>query len=167
MRKVKFCLSTTDKLLSKVIRFFQGTSVSHSFVEFESRHYDTTLAYEAKGLSSYVINREHVDGHTVYEFETEVSDELYFEIMKYIFHECGVPYAWKELFGFAAVRIAGAFCIKIKNPWPQPGKVCSSSCGEVLVRFFGVTPDVDYDDMDLNWLLDKLKSHPSFRQTKG
>lgn len=167
MRKLKICLSTTDKILSKLIRAVQGISVSHSFVEFTSEYYDTTLVYEAKGLSSYVINREHVDGRVLYEFQTEVPDELYYEIMKYIFNDSGVPYAWKELFGYLVVKAARVCGMKIKNPWPQAGKICSESCGEILVRFFGVSPDVDYDDMDLIWLMDKLINHPDFKMIKG
>ena len=83
--------------------------------------------------------------------------------MKYVYQDIGMPYAWKELFGFAVVKIARSVGIKMKNPWPQKGKVCSSSCGEVLVRFFGVSPDVSFDDMDLNWLAEKLLSHPQFK----
>jgi hypothetical protein len=41
------------------------------------------------------------------------------------------------------------------------------ACGDMLVLFFGVKADVRYSDMDLIWLLEKLKNHPLFTMTKG
>lgn len=167
MRKIKICLSTTDKLLSKIIRFIQGLPVSHSFIEYESVYYQSTMVYEAKGLNTYIVNLNHVDGRTVYEFEATVSAEQHFNIMKFIHEDAGVPYAWKQLFGFIYIKLCKKIGLKVRNPWPQKGKVCSESCAEILVRFFGVTPDVGYDDMDLVWLINKLHSLPQFKMIKG
>lgn len=167
MRKIKICLSTTDLLLSKLIRFFQGSEFSHSFVEWNNAWYDSELIYEAKGLSSYIINKKYLSGNTIYEFEADVTDEKYYEIMKYIHGDVGVEYAWKEMIGYAVKRIFSIVGIKIKNPFPQKGRVCSESCGDIAVRFFGVSPDIGYDDMDLNWLFEKLKDHPDFKMIKG
>jgi hypothetical protein len=165
VKKIKIGLSTTEKLLSKMIRVVQGTDFSHSWIGFYVL--DNDVIYESKGLNSYIINKKHVGGETIEEYEVEVSDELHTEIMQFILGDIGVAYAWKQLFGFLVVKCARMIGIKMKNPWPQSGKVCAESCGEILVRFFGVTPDVDYDDMDLVWLKEKLIQYPQFKKIKG
>lgn len=149
MKKIRIGLSTTEKLLSKIIKFIQGTKFSHSYVQFEAVEFETILIYESKGLNSNIINKKHFDGIIVEEYELELSDEMHAEMVKFILEEVGTSYAWKQLFGFLVVKLARVFGLKIRNPWPQPGKICSESCGEILVRFFRVTPDVGYDDMDL------------------
>lgn len=167
MKKIKFGLSTTQLLLSKTIRLIQGTPFSHSFIEFDTAKYETTLIYEAKGFNSYIINKVNFHGEIVEEFEVEVSDELFALVVKFILGDIGVEYAWAELFGLVFVRMARSVGFKVRNPWPRKGKICSEACGEILVKFFGVLPDVAQDDMDLVWLSSKLKSHPQFKMIKG
>lgn len=167
MKKIRFGFSTTELPLSKLIRLFQGINFSHCFIEYESEKYNTTLVYEAKGLNSNIINKENLQGRVVELYEAEVSEELYDQIMTYILNEVGTAYAWKQLFGFIIVKLASLFGKKINNPWKHSGKICSENCGEVLVRFFGITPDVNYDDMDLVWLKEKLIQYPSiFKKVK-
>lgn len=166
MRKIKFNLSTTNKPLSSIIRGVQKTDFSHCSVEYSVMYFGTTMVYEAKGLSSYVINKAHFDGEIVHSYEAEVSDENYYRIMQYIHTDAGVPYAWKSLFGFLLMTLAKVFGLTIRNPWPEEGKICSESVGDILVLFFGVIPDVHHDDMDLVWVKEKLDGHPSIKKVE-
>jgi hypothetical protein len=169
MKKITFGLSTTSYLLSDIIRFVQGLSISHSYVEYHEERYDEQMIYEAKGLNTYIMNKNHFDKNMkiVYEFETFVSDELFQNIMKHIHENAGIKYGWKEMVGHLVKKIASLFFIKINNPFPQKATICSEACGDLLVLFFGVKADVRYSDMDLIWLLEKLKNHPLFTMTKG
>lgn len=169
MKKVKVCFSTTPLLLSDLIRDFQDSNVSHCYFEFDDERYGETLVYEAKGLNTHLLNKKNIDPNTqvIYEFEADISDEKFSQIMKHIYRNIGMPYAWKTLLGHAIKKIAAWFCIKLKNPWPEPGQICSESVAELMILFFGLKTDVPYDDMDLNWLLEKMKETPRFKMIKG
>lgn len=169
MKKLKFCFSTTDYLLSKGIRASQGTDFSHSFVEWEDERYKTTLLYEAKGLDTHIINRDHLDAHAriICEFEVETTDLHFEDIMNYIYQQIGRPYGWKEILGYAIKRVLQFVGIKIRNPFPTDALICSEAMGNILVIFFSIKADVHTGDMDLNWLYGKLKNDSRFIMTKG
>lgn len=169
MKKFKICFSTTELIMSKAIREVQDLDVSHAYCEWYDERYDETLVYEARGLDTHIINREKFDEHTqvIYEFETEVNEDTFILLMKYIYNDIGTPYGWKELFGFLVKHWASLIGIKMKNPFPSNGKVCSEAIGNILCIFFGVQTDVSYDDMDLIWTLQKCKKHSQFKMIKG
>jgi hypothetical protein len=169
MKKITIGLSTTPYLLSNIIRLLQGISISHSYLEFEDERYNKTMIYEAKGLNTNIINKNNFDKKTsiVYEFETLVSDELFDKIINHIYERAGTKYGWKEILGHGVKKVLSFIGININNPFPSKATICSESCGDILVLFFDVKADVRYSDMDLVWLLSKLKSHPLFLMTKG
>lgn len=166
MRTLKFNLTTTSKPLSMLIRAFQRLDFSHCALEFDSPYLEATLIYEAKGLSSYVINKNHFDGKIVHSYEVDVTPDEFYEVMKYVYGEAGTPYAWKTLIGFIYVMLCRGVGLKVRNPWPHHGKVCSESLGVIMVRYFAVTPDISYDDMDLVWIKEKLDSHPRIKKVE-
>lgn len=169
MKRIIFGLSTTGYALSNAIRALQGLSISHSYIQYDDDRYCQTMIYEAKGLNTYIMNRNHFDKNikVVYEFEAVISEELFNKIMKHIHINAGTKYGWKELVGHAVKKIVSYVGIKINNPFPQKATICAESCGDILVLFFGVKADVRYSDMDLNWLLDKLKNNDNFKMIKG
>lgn len=169
MKKLKFCFSTTQLVMSKAIRKAQDLDISHAYMEWHDERYDETLVYEARGLDTHLINREQFDKHieVMYEFEVEVEEEFFVHIMKYVYNDIGTAYGWGELLGFLVKKLASMIGMKIKNPYPSKNKVCSEAIGDIMCIFLGIDADVDSDDMDLIWALKKCKEHPQFKMIKG
>lgn len=118
-------------IFSWLIRLYQRTAFSHTYITFKSSSLDRTLVYEAvAGGIRFVgtqVWQEHAE--TVREFELSVSDDQYTEILQFCVDNAGKDYAFLQSLG---VLIANLFKLK-KNPFRE-GTNCSEMLSRLLER---------------------------------
>lgn len=170
MKSFIFGFSTTNYPLSWIIRFLQGTECSHCYNRYETTS-GSLLVYEAAGLNTHLVNYKQFVKHSkvVYEYEIMVSEEKYSEIKSFIENDIGVAYDWLGLIGYLATYFVKFFSfgkIKIKNPLQSEDKVCSDAAGYIYCELLGGNKDIDYDDMDIVYLLNKITSDSRFKRIK-
>jgi hypothetical protein len=154
--------------MSWLIRKVQGIDCSHCYAQFTSSAGEE-LVYEAEGMQTHLVNKKQfIKGNIVVrEYEIEVNPKTYDDIKVFIERDIGVPYGWLELVGLFLVFIVRAFIGKtIKNPLPSKDKICSEAVGYIYVNHLNGNKDVEYDDMDIVWLLNKISSDSRFKRIK-
>jgi hypothetical protein len=171
VKKIVVGFSTTNLPLSKLIRFFQGTNFSHSYLQYEST-LGNPIMYQASGMNTHLVNKRNVEKHAkiVEEYEIEVNEDKFNEIKAYIENDIGIPYGWGEVFGLALgiiLRKLSFGLIKVKNVFPSDEQsICSEAVGYIYINFLGGKKDLQYDDMDLIWLINKIKNDNRFKRIK-
>jgi len=168
MKKITFGFSTTNQLLSWLIRKIQGIHCSHCYMSFISSAGEE-LVYEAEGMQTHLVNKKNFikSSTVVEEYTIEVDPKTYDDIKIFIERDIGVPYGWLELVGLFIVFIVRAFIGKtIKNPLPSKDKICSEAVGYIYVNYLNGNKDAEYDDMDIVWLLNKISSDSRFKRIK-
>ena len=170
MKKFIFGFSTTGLPLSWVIRTLQGIPVSHCFNSYETSS-GVQLVYEASGLNTHLVNKKNFAKHSriIEEYEIEISEEKFHQIKTFIEEDIGVSYDWLGLIGYLITYIVKWITFgkkKIKNPFPSPDKVCSDAAAYIYCEFLGGNRDLDYDDIDIVYLLNKLRADSRFKKVK-
>lgn len=141
MRKVILGFSKPKKVFpvfSWAIRLAEWTPYSHVFVRINSEHLGTTLIYQASGTQVNFMGLKHFEdaAHIIKEFEFEISDENYKELLCWAVREAGAPYGIKAVLGILLVK-----CFNLKrNPFSDKDKTwfCSELAGKILRDFIGV-----------------------------
>jgi hypothetical protein len=140
MKKIIFGLSkrSSFNIFSSMIRLFESTDYSHVYVRFEVPTTYQTVVCQASGLEvnfenlSIFLSKEKV----CYEWEMEISDELFSQVLDFSIQQLGKPYSMKviigdffhKLFGWKLFRSAGT------NEF-----VCSEFVGYIL-QIVGILP---------------------------
>lgn len=149
MRTIKIGFSTRKKaLLARLIRKLEGTPFSHSYIKFNPRSVDVPMVYQASSLflhfeAAVNFNDRNV---VVFEKEIEVTEEQYYDILKYCMINAAKPYSIKQLFSILSQRIGQVFGIRIKN-WAKNGE-SAQICSELVYRILekvGYSLDKDPD----------------------
>lgn len=146
-------------LLSTLIMKVEKTDYSHAYIRIHSEKYDRDLIYQASGLAVNFMNIEMFNNHNnvIHEFEIEVSDETYLDIMRFAIDNVGIPYGSKELIGFGLIKLAALFNKKISNPFSNGTK--TSVCSELVARILNDFVKLDTgnpDDVDPAVLYEKI-----------
>ncbi len=140
MKNIRVCFTVRKSklnVLSFLIRWFEGTTFSHSNIIFTNktgRH----LVYEASGfpgnvkfdnLKNFLFKNEIISA-----FELKLSDEQAQKFLDILLDNLGRPYSTMGLIGMALVRI---FSLK-KNPFSdgRDAFVCTELVAFVLAEFF-------------------------------
>ena len=125
-------------IFSWLIRFFEGTDYSHTYVKTYSQTADTWLVYQASGSMVNFMGEKHFinAAHIAREFEFEISENSFKEYLKWAILNAGVPYGLKTVLG---ILIARVFNLK-KNPFGDGESTlfCAELCRIVLNDFIGV-----------------------------
>jgi hypothetical protein len=116
-------------VFSWLIRLYEGTTFSHTYLRFHSESLDRHLVYEAVGGGVRFIGQpawskyaEEVDSFTI-----SVSDEARLKLLQYCVDSAGMEYGFIQNLGLVVARL-----FKLKyNPTPG-GKNCSEIIAEVL-----------------------------------
>lgn len=170
MKTIIFGFSTTKWPLSWLIRKLQGIDCSHCYVSFETSS-GVELVYEAEGMNTHLVNKKNFAKHSmiVREYSIQVTEEKFHEIKAFIEEDIGVGYDWLGLVGYLITYLVKWFSFnwwKIKNPFPSPDKVCSDASAYIYCELLGGNRDLDYDDIDIVYLLNKITSDSRFQRTK-
>lgn len=116
------------------IRLFQGwTQYSHVYLKFKSSSLSRDIIYQASGLQVNFIGKkmfyDHV--HVIKEFELELTDADYIQMMKFFIDNAGKPYSIKDI-----------IAILFNKPNLSDGNdsfICSELVALVLNRYIGIS----------------------------
>jgi hypothetical protein len=105
------------------------TPYSHVYIKFKAETLDRTLIYEAVGGGVRFIGSKRWEEYAkeVASFELDITDESYYQIMRYCVDNSGIDYGFWQNIG---VVISNIFSLK-KNPFSN-GENCSEAIGEIL-----------------------------------
>jgi len=146
MRKIYVGLSTHIKfnLFSEGIKWIEGTDFSHAYVRFYSESTQRNLYYQASGLYVNFTNDEHFKSVSkiIHEYEIEVTEEQYVQVMQFCIDNVSKPYSMKEIFGILVYRTLGK---KIIDSDKTDTFICSELVGYILhiLKIIG-DEDLDY-----------------------
>jgi hypothetical protein len=136
MRKIciGFSRSSDDKIFSVILQKYLKTDISHTFVVYNTKPHmgDDSIYHSSIGsgigfVAKHVFEEENL---IVRVYEIEVSDEIYSQIRKELFYNCGRKYGFWQNIGIAIVDFAKqVFKMKIQNPFRK-----DQNCSELVYR---------------------------------
>ncbi len=134
MRKIIIGFSHSTKSFSpfsKALQWWDGVPYSHTYFQFESQTYSVEMVYQASStMLNYMAKPVFCkNNETVREFELQITDEQYFNLMKDCMESAGLEYGIKQVFG---ILLADVFKLK-KNYFSDKEKYhCSEWVAEKL-----------------------------------
>lgn len=151
MEKLIVGFSYNRGILSRLIRFFTKSSVSHVFIV--TWIHGEPMAYHAAGLSVGYSNLKYFSEYntlvTCIELPVLAFDKA--KIMRKAARLCGRPYGFKTLLGFGWVLLAKAIGLRVKNPWVDGSS--TYICVELVGELAGVK---DAESMTPDELLERM-----------
>lgn len=137
------------KVGSALIRLFERSDFSHTFLRWESESLERELVYQAShGMVHFMAgHRFDIEALTVREYEIQLTDSEFNLVLQKCVDLAGVKYGYWTLFGMAIERLTGC-----RNPFRDRERtyVCSELVGEVL-KLHG-----DFEDLDLELIGPKV-----------
>ena len=149
MRKITIGFSTSKSkwaIGAIIIRAFEGTSYSHTYMEFWSDTLFRSLIYQASHDMVNFMNLEVFEktSKVIESYELCVTEEQYKKILGFCVDYIGVAYGKLDLIGIGLARISHQLGFTENNPFKDGKKsfVCSELMGYVL-KILGSEFDVD------------------------
>lgn len=140
MKKITVGLSkrTSFNIFSLGIELFQRTKYSHAYIKLHLDDINRDCIYQASGLAVNFSNMEKFDAveTVIHEWDIEVTDEMFNQIMGFCFDELGKPYDIKMIIGIIFNTLFGW---KLFNSDGLNSFICSELVGYVL-KMVGVLP---------------------------
>ncbi len=157
MRKITIGFSTPKKfkLASSLIRCFENSSYSHIYIKMEASPNSKLPFAKVFQASHGDVNAVAFDvfreGNKIFhEYQIEVTDEKYFEVANWLWHQLGKPYGFMQLVGIA---------LKVKTSNNSYSKfICSELTGMVLRDYIGMDIVKSLDYIGLNDIRKILES---------
>ena len=147
MRKLKIGFSGNNKIGSRVLKWYMKKDYAHTFVQYDTKHHmgDDSIYHSsmASGVGFYANERFEEDNTKVLMYELEINDEIYIEIRKRLFTECGRKYAHLQNIGILIGDFLKGLGCSFDNPFRE-GLNCSEL---VFLALCMLHPelDIDYD----------------------
>lgn len=135
MSKLYIGFSTTNGLLSWLIRKASGTNFSHTFISFHSGILGGDMVCHAAHGFVHFLNYEKFKKHAkvveIYEFDISLADR--FTVMKYCLDKAGSKYGFTTLFGIAIKLLLKRFNVNVANPFADgPNSyICSEMVNDI------------------------------------
>ncbi len=150
---VGFSRPIKPTLFSKLIQWADhGAPFDHVYIYWNWDLIGRQIIYQASKMAVNFESDVTFNAHAirVEEYDVQISDACYKEIMQFCMDNSNKPYGLKEIFGFAWVKICGWFGKKVNNPFPTHGAsyVCSKLITEILQIAKIVDPRISSDDVD-------------------
>jgi hypothetical protein len=119
MKNIVIGFSTRRGLLSWLIRTVTKSKVSHAYVRIPVPEYETSMIFQASGLSVNYCSGELFDSKNLIhqEYEVAVSDEQAKIAERLRVSESGKSYSMNQLYGFLWVLALRKFGKKVHNPF--------------------------------------------------
>lgn len=125
---------------------------SHTYIRLYASSYDRQLVYQASSTMVNFMNVEtfNEEAEVIREFDVQLSDDSYTEMMRFAIDNCGKSYGVKDCFGLAYVRLMELLGKSVQNPFADGNKtyVCSELIAEVLRDYAGQSLAKNPDDMN-------------------
>lgn len=133
---INICFSTTDRLFSRIIRWFSKSSVSHALITFRDDTLGKVFVMEANGrgfmLSPWAKWRKGKTLIARYSLDCDESCQL--SSLRALANELGAEYDYRSFFGFLLRR----WFRRMANPFSDPDKLF---CSEAVTKFVGAIND--------------------------
>ena len=153
------------KIFSAIIRFFQKTPYSHSYIKMQSDNLGLTYIYQANGSGLNFCNLEIFNKKNIVikEFifdESKIDREIYKKVFIYCMANAGKSYSFKQIlyiFKSIIMRFFGCKCDK-KKINGDSGYICSELVAYIL-EIIGYRLNKEYDYVtpkDLYIFLERL-----------
>lgn len=126
--------------VSHLIRLFQKTPFSHTYLTFYSQKYDRWLVYQASKTAVNFMEYNHFleNNIIVDEFNIPITEEQHKSAITYAIDTVGRPYSLKALIGFA-FELFG-----YKPKWLLDNGEKAFICSELVVRTLEVSDIITY-----------------------
>lgn len=136
---INIAFSTTNSLLSRTIRWFTRSKVSHSLITFRDETLDKVFVMEANGRGFMLVPwAKWRTGNTmIARYRIDIEPELQLESLRSLANMLGAEYDYKSLLAFVLRRFAS----RMKNPLDDSKKLI---CSEAVAKFLHGTL---HDDM--------------------
>lgn len=161
MRKITFGFSKPKNkifpIFSWLIRWYEKTPYSHVYLRWETS-YGPKICYHAAHTTLHFLSELQFDKEiiTVEDFELEVSEEAYKQVMLYCLKTCGREYGLWEVFGVALSEKLGLNFNLFKTGDRE------QFCAELAYRVLGIISDekltVDPDMVKLQYVHSLIKA---------
>ena len=130
MESVNVAFSTTNSLLSRVIRWFTRSSVSHSLITFRDATLDKVFVMEANGRGFMLVPWAKWRKHNtlIARYSIDVDENVKMSSLRAVADHLGAEYDYVSLLGFLWRR----FVSRTRNPLDNGKKLV---CSEAVARF--------------------------------
>ena len=149
--KIKVGLSRNSTPLSKLIRLFTNSQVSHCFILIND---ETVLHAGFPYVMGWYYQNFLKHNVVVATFEVEVPEWR----VKWAYAQAGKTYGWVTLFGMLFVLLGKRLKINIKNPFPD--NEGTYICSEFAARVIGYPNSEDISPQDLLEYLESNYGQP-------
>jgi len=133
---------------SWAIRLVDKSPFSHCYIRLQTK-YESDLIYQASGVqvnfTGFKFFNKHVEIYK--EFLFTISEESYFNLMKFCIENAGAPYSIRDILAIFIYKMTGH---KIKSK-KENGFVCSELVGTILKDFI----DQRLKDQDVDFFTPK------------
>lgn len=138
MKTITIGFSTSERWLSKLIRWMSGSKISHSYIKIPIPDFNEAMVFQASGLTVNYTNYDIFkhEANVIAEYELEVT-EGQFQLAEWVrITEAGKPYAVKQLFGYVLVLLCRKAGYQVPNPFADGA--AAHSCIELVARSLGL-----------------------------
>ena len=138
-QSINIAFSTTNSLLSRAIRWFTRSEVSHAIITFRDDTLGKVFVMEANGRGFMLVpwSKWRTHNTMIARYRVGVEPELQLESLRSLAEMLGAEYDYKSLFAFLLRR----FSSRMKNPLDSSNKLI---CSEAVAKFLYGTL---HDDM--------------------
>jgi len=127
---INVCVSTTNGLFSRLIRWFTRSKVSHSLLTFRDAYLDEVFVMEANGRGFMLVpwKKWRTKNTLVARYELSVESDKQLGSIQRLAEYLGSQYDYVSLFGFVLRR----FMKRMGNPLDNATKLV---CSEAVAKF--------------------------------
>lgn len=139
MPKINVGFSKNKMMISKLIRWIERTEYSHVYLRLHIPQLSRNVIYEAVGSNVRFVGESTWSfNEVVEEYEWEVSEEEYKQILQFAIDTAGKHYGLGSMLGLGIVRVASCLGITLSNPFSDGSKnfVCSELAAIIMKKYF-------------------------------
>lgn len=154
--------STSNSVISKIIRKLTKSKVSHAYIKCQIEKYDVVLHANAHGVEFDKYDDFDRKFKIVYEYDLALTDEQERKFMEYAIRQLDRPYDFLGVAGFLWVLTNRSLGRKVKNPFRNRS---SYYCSELILASlqaagFDGADQLDKDLVTPEDLVVFLDNHP-------
>lgn len=149
MKNLIIGFSTSNRLLSRLIRFITRSSVSHVYICIPINKHNVNLIFQASGLAVNMESSINFIEHSkiIREIAIPLSEEQEIELMTFVFDTLGKPYSLLQLVGMIWVIGCKTIGLHVKNPFRDGDH--SYVCVELIAKILKLKGAEEMTPQDL------------------
>lgn len=130
--KVRVGFSRTNGIVSRIIRWFLGSKVSHTYIRLDDRFLGTPLVFHADYVGVVIVHAPLFEKQNIVVEEYEIENDSFDYAIKKNLALLGKKYDYWNLLGWAwVIALKRWFKRKIENPIDDPKKLI---CVDFVLR---------------------------------